>query len=234
MFANLPSPPLGWDDPHHPLQFKISTTERECLRRKLGQLTRPEDGVPALLAQLVKAGDTFADTSPGLPVELDARAADAEDKLALAVARDAAALAAIGRAVYGALVEELLAQDGGADDLTYREQLPTHFAEYGEAAGRCDLDSAEKLLPDLPSHVKAVLRETRAYVRAAKPGDFALLRPSYKASEWERKKQRARLIDTERAALRRAEWNPQRHNTTPLHYRWRIVREMLNDLSDHP
>jgi len=30
--------------------------------------------------------------------------------------------------------------------------------------------------------------------------------------------------------VRRAEWDPNRHRTTPLHYRWLIVRDMLNDL----
>ena len=234
VFASLPPLPDDWDEPESPLNFKMSRREREFLRSKLAQLTRPGESASALLAQLVKAGDAFPDTSLRLPLELDARA-DAEDKRALAVARDAAAIAAIGRAVYGALVEHLVACDGGADGQTFRKQLSAHFTEFGEAAGRCDLNAAEQLLPDLPSYVKAVLRETQAYVRAEKPGKFAVLLGAYRTSEVRRKTgRRARLIEGEHAAQRRKEWDPKRHNTTPLHYRWSVVREMLADLRDEP
>jgi hypothetical protein len=79
--------------------------------------------------------------------------------------------------------------------------------------------------------VTAVLRETRDYVREGKPGGFLKLRECYQKSEVNRKSvRRARLLDTPRAAERRAEWDPRRHNTSPLHYRWYIVRTMLDDL----
>jgi hypothetical protein len=235
VFAGLPSLPDGWDNAQHPLHFKMPRTEREFLRGKLRVLTRPGESARSLLARLVEAGISFEDTSLRLPKELDAHAADGADKLALGVARDAAGLAAIGRAVYGALVEQLVASDGGLEDRTFREQLQTHFVQYGEAAGRCDLEAAEKLLPELPPHVKAVLRETQVYVRGEKPEKFSSLHDCYKTAEVRRKSsRRARLLDTERAAQRRAEWEPHRHNTTPLHYRWKIVREMLADLSDQP
>ena len=234
VFASLPPLPDGWDNPKSPLNFKMPRPEREFLRRKLGTLARPGDTTRALLARLVEAGDAFPDSSTTLPLQLDA-CADAADKLALAVARDAAALAAIGRAVYGALVEHLIARDGGADTQTFHRQLSAHFSEYGKAAAHCDLDAAEKLLPDLPPHVKAVLRETQAYVRAEKPETFADLLGAYRTSEVRRKtSRRARLIEGEHAAQRRAEWDPQRHNTTPLHYRWKIVRDLLADLRDEP
>jgi Family of unknown function (DUF6361) len=234
VFASLPRQPDGWNNPSGALHFKMPRSEREFLRRKLQLLTRPGDGSPALLARLVEAGDTFPETTLRLPPELDARA-DAADREALGVARDAAALAAIGRAVYGALVEELVARDGGTDERNFRDLLPLHFADHGEAAARCNLYAAEELLPNLPAHVKVVLRESQAYARAGKPEDFASLRSSYQIAEVRRKSvSRARLIDTERAALRRAEWDPLRHNTTPLHYRWKIVRDMLADLSHQP
>lgn len=231
VFAGLPGPPNGWDDPQSPLHFKMSLKEREFLRKKLRLVPRPKDDAPSLLARLVEAGDSFQDTSPSFPEKLDARADDA-DKRALGVARDAAALAAIGRAVYGALVEQLLARDGGPDEGTFRAQLRTHFASYGEAAASCDLDTAEMFLPELPVHVRNVLRETRAYVREEKPEKFSALRDCYQKAEVSRKTaRRARLLDTQRAAQRRAEWDPGRHNTTPLHYRWHVVRKMLADLS---
>jgi hypothetical protein len=129
-------------------------------------------------------------------------------------------------------VEQLRARDGGPDDRTYRKLLQTHLAEFGEAAGHCNLDAAEMLLPDLPLHVKTVIRETQAYVRQGRPENFSMLYECYKTAEQKRKTaRRARLLDTPLSAQRRAEWDPNRHNTTPLHYRWHIVRAMLTDLN---
>jgi len=233
VFCNLPPLPPRWDDAKGPLHFKMPRPERVFLRDKLRQLTRL-DGKPTLLARLVASEKTFPQVAMGLPPELDAHAADDLDTTALRVARDAAALAAIGRAVYGALVEQLIAADGGDANHTYRDRLETHFERYAEPAARCDLAAAEKLLPELPVYVRNVLRETQAYVLAGRPGNFADLRAAYEKSEYQRKKSRARLLPTERAKVRRAEWEPDRHNTTPLHYRWQIVYQMLEDLRDEP
>lgn len=230
VFCNLPPPPVGWCDSKVALEFKMPARERQFLRDRLRGLTRA-DGKPALLANLVQSGELFPELALGLPVELNPHA-DAVDKLALHVARAAAALAAIGRAVYGALVEQLVAEDGGDDLCTYRNLLPNHFNQYGEPAARCDLDAAEKLLPNLPPCVRDVLRATQKFVRSGQPGQFASLHPAYEKSEYQRKRGRARLLATERAKLRRAEWDPKRHNTTPLYYRWSIVHQMLEDLRD--
>ena len=231
VFVGLPDAPEDWDEPSSPLHFKMPQKERDFLRFQLSFLPRPDNDGPSLLAHLVDSRDFFQGKSPQLPRELDARA-DAVDRVALGVARDAAGLAAIGRAVYGALVEQLLARDGGPDDKTFRSLLHSHFDSYAVAAGRCDLDTLEVFLPELPLHVRNVLRETRAYIREGKPEKFAMLRDCYQKAEVTRKTaRRARLLDTDRSAQRRAEWNPGRHNTTPLHYRWYIVREMLRDLS---
>lgn len=229
-FCNLPPPPANWENSKGGLQFLMPVREREFLRDKLCALTRA-DGKPALLARLVESGKCFPESALGLPVDLDSHA-DPDDKLALQVARNAAALAAIGRAVYGALVEQLVAEDGGDDLRTYRDLLLTHFERYAEPAARCDLDAAEKLIPDLPPYVRNVLCATQEFVRSGQPNQFASLHSAYEKSEYERKRGRARLLGSERAKLRRAEWDPGRHNTTPLHYRWSIVRQMLEDLQD--
>jgi len=232
VFCNLPKPPAGWDDSESKLDFKMNAKEQDFLRRKLTLLTRPGETAPSLLARLVEGRDHYAETAPGLPRELEARA-DAVDKQALAIARDAAELAAIGRAVYGALVEHLRSEDGGPDENTFRTLLHSHFDDYGEAASRCDLTGLEAFLPGIPDYVKDVLLKTQAYVRGEKPEEFLGLRHCYQHSEVMRKTSgRARLPNTIRSAQRRSEWDPGRHNTTPLHYRWYIVREMLNDLSD--
>jgi hypothetical protein len=90
VFASLPPPPKHWDEATKALNFKIPRGEREYLQGKLSALARPNDGAPSLLARLVEAGDVFQDTSLRLPEALDGRA-DEADRLALGVARDAAA-----------------------------------------------------------------------------------------------------------------------------------------------
>ena len=232
VFAGLPTAPKGWDDPSSPLNFKMPRAERDYLRQKISLITRPGEQELSLLARLAAARDSFFSKSTNLPEQLDWRG-DKSDRMALGVARGAAALAAIGRAVYGALIEELMARDGVPGDGAFHTLLESHFAGFAEDAGRCDLDYAEQLLPDLPVYVKAVLRETKAYIGKGKPDKFSRLLACYRTSEVCRKGSgRARLLDTERSAQRRREWEPGRHNTTPLHYRWPIVREMLADLSE--
>lgn len=232
VFCNLPKTPSGWEDPESKLDFKMSPKEQDFLRRKLSRLARPGVTAPSLLARLVEARDYYPGKEHVLPPKLKIRA-DAVDKQALDIATDAADLAAIGRAVYGALVENLRADDGGPDEETFRAQLCSHFDLYGDTASRCDLASLEAFLPNIPDFVRDVLHKTQAFVRDGKPENFLSLRACYQHSEVMRKtSSRARLSNTIRSAQRRAEWDPGRHNTTPLHYRWHIVREMLNDLSD--
>lgn len=231
VFSGLPEHPDGWDNAECPLRFYMPKCERDFLRRKLSQLTRPSDGKVALLSRLVEGSDFFPIYTPALPKVLNARA-DSPDKQALNVARDAAALAAIGRTVYGALVEHLLTADRKPTAGKFRQQLKSYFITYGNAAGRCDLKAIEGILPGLPEYVMTVLQETQAYVNDGKPGAFLRLHKSYKTAETIRKTVgRARLTDTVRGAERRAEWSPDRHNTKPLHYRWPVVHRMLADLN---
>jgi hypothetical protein len=209
----------------------VKGIEQDFLRRKLSLLTRPGETAPALLARLAEVRDSYAGIAPVLPHALDTRA-DVLDKQALGIAREAADLAAIGRAVYGALIEHLRAEDGGPDDETFRMQLRSHFEAYGPGAARCNLVTLANFLPGIPQYVMEVLLKTQTYVRAERPEEFLPLRACYQHSEVMRKtSSRARLPNTIRSAQRRAEWDSGRHNTEPLHYRWRVVRAMLNDLS---
>ena len=231
VFCNLPKTPPGWDDPESKLEFKMSPKEQDFLRRRLSLLARPGETAQSLLARLVEAHDSYPGKEHVLPRELKTRA-DTADKQALDIATDAADLAAIGRAVYGALVEHLRADDGGPDEETFRTQLRSHFEVYAGTASRCDLAGLETFLPNIPGYVRDVLHKTQAFVREERPENFLSLRACYQHSEVMRKtSSRARLSNTIRSAQRRSEWDPGRHNTTPLHYRWHIVREMLNDLS---
>ena len=92
--------------------------------------------------------------------------------------------------------------------------LHSHFDKYGKAAARCDLAGLETLLPSIPDYVRDVLQKTQAFVRSGKPEAYFSLRDCYQRSEVMRKtSSRARLANTIRAAQRRSEWDPGRHNT---------------------
>jgi len=218
VFSSLPKPPFGWDNPDAGLDFKMSSKEQDYLRRKLGLLTRPGDKAPALLAKLVEGRGHYPSPETTLPRELDSHA-DPDDKTALRIARDAAELSAIGRAVYGALVEHLRTEDGKKDDSIFRAALRSHFDKYEAGASRCDLTALKVLLPTIPAYVNDVLAQTQEYVRGGKPEAFLKLRDSYRYSEVMRKTGRARLANTLKAVQRRSEWEPGRHNITPLQTR---------------
>ena len=231
VFAKPFPPPKDWEDPSKPLNFALDDRERKFLRDNLRTLRRP-DGELSLLANLVAKKAGFA-AKPDLklPADLD-NYADEVDKEALAVARDAAHLAAIGRMVYGALVETIREQEGISKERTFRERLVNGFAKYGVAAKRCDLTTVEHFVPKISSQVREVLQKTQAFVRANDPSDFFTLRGCYRDAEVDRKTiRRARLAESGHAKDRRFEWEPNRYNTPPLHYRWFIVQDLLTDLN---
>lgn len=228
VFVGLPKEPDGWIGADK-LNFKLSRDERAFLKRNLGALKRIDLG-PALISKIIGAREYLTETAT-LPDWLDTYADD-EDKRALRVARDAAALAAIGRCVYGALVESLIVDDGGVDDPKFRNQLSSHFDEYGQAACRLDLDQVKEFIPQLPIYLTNVLYETQRYVQGGRPTNFRQLEPWYQYAESSRKgSRRARLCLKGNGPHRRSEWQKDRHNVTPLHYRWRIIRKMVLDLN---
>lgn len=229
VFVGLPKEPEGWNEGDSPLNFKLSKDERDFLKLYLGALKRI-DLKPALISRVIRARDNLTETAT-LPDWLDVYA-DEEDKRALRVARDAAALVAIGRCIYGALVESLIEDDGGDDDRRFRNQLSSHFNEYGEAACRCDLNHVREFIPQLPIYLTSVLHETQKYIQADQPNNFRSLQPWYQYAESSRKgSNRARLCVKGNGPHRRSEWQKDRHNVTPLHFRWRIIRKMVLDLN---
>ena len=134
--------------------------------------------------------------------------------------------------MYGALVESLIENDGGDDDRRFRNQLSSHFAEYGEAACRFDLNQVKDFIPQLPIYMINVLHETQRFVQGDRPTNFSQLEPWYQHAESLRKgSRRARLCVKGNGPHRRSEWQKDRHNVTPLHYRWRIIRKMVLDLN---
>ena len=230
VFAGLVNQPARWDEPNTPLNFALDARERNFLREKLRNVRRPDDDL-SLLARLVIGKATFA-LEPGspLPAGLD-EYADATDLEALTVARDAAHLAAIGRMVYGALVETLREEEGVSSRRTFRERLVEGFANHGRASKRCDLVVVERFVPKMSAAVRNVLRQTQDFIRAGNPADFYTLLSCYRDAEVDRKTiRRARLAESAHAKDRRHEWEPDRHKTPPLHYRWGIVHDVLTDL----
>jgi hypothetical protein len=231
VFFAPPPIPDGWENPEGPLSFQLLPGERVFLREKISEVRR-SDGQLSLLARLIEGKAVFApERGWRLPAGLD-QYADDGDRAALAVARDAARLAALGRMVYGALVESLREAEGVSTERTFRDRLVEGFASYGAAAKRCDLDEVERLVPKMPVAVRAVLRRTQEFVAANDPAAFGALLACYRDAEIDRKtSRRARLGDSGHARDRRFEWEPKRHKTVPLHYRWGIVHGMLQDLN---
>ena len=230
VFQVLADAPDGWDNPDSPLNFALLAKEKKYLRDKLQVVVRP-DGELSLLAKLVDAGAVFNGSSKlTLPDGVE-RYADTSDREAIVVARKAASLAAIGRAVYGALVEHLREQEGVSTDRRFRDGLIESIRDYGIAAAGCDLEAADRLVPNMPREFREVLRQTCQYIQAGNPGEFLQLLPCYRASEVDRKSpRRARLAESAHAKERRFEWEPEGHRTRPLHYRWDVIYDMLTDL----
>ena len=106
-FVALPTPPKEWDSAREPLGFHLRADEVKFIRQQLIGVSRPGP-VPGLclLSQLVERPASLAGIeAPWLGDVLEA--ADTEDRAALLRAQQVAALAAIGRAVYAALVERV-------------------------------------------------------------------------------------------------------------------------------
>ena len=172
VFAALLPPPKNRSDSGQPLNFRMNKEEREFLRDKLRVLPRPGDAESSLLARWSPTHVRFSLKKPLFQTpELD-RIADEPDRVALGLARDAAELAAIGRTVYGALVEQLRADDGCSDESTFRTLLAEKVDRHGRGAMRFNISSARRFLPSLPGYLVVVLEHTQAIHSGGRPYRF--------------------------------------------------------------
>jgi hypothetical protein len=148
-------------------------------------------------------------------------------------AGQAAALAAIGRAVYAALVESVKEErDKRPQENLHRKDLGDVVGEWGMQAAALDFARFLDDVGHLPSAVVAVLRETLAWIRSKKK-DPAPLLGVYERAEYSRKGDRARLANNQFGVDRRMEWQGDKHGyAEPLHYRWGNVKRLLRDLED--
>lgn len=210
------------------MTLSLGKGEREYLARKLRAVRSPVHPFPpSLLARLV--GKPLDDADHCWYHAVLALAGD--EAAALGRAGQAAALSAIGRAIYAAQVETLKDErDRRAPTTMHRDQLPETVAEWGRQAASLDLTAFFQDVGPLPAPVETVLTETLAWVRGGDQDPMRLL-PPYAAAEWDRKHDRARLVDNQFGVDRRLEWQAHLHGqASPLHYRWNNVRRLLRDL----
>ncbi len=229
-FVALPPPPEDWENISAPLSFALSDDtrdERGFLVRHLASVMRA-DGEQSLLARM--AENLFDPVSCNFPWDQKAfQLADAADRRALERARQAASLAAIGRAVYAALVEELREADGQQTEDIHRSNLKVVMGEHVKAALGLDVPAIVTDCPGIDPQILNILEQTRSWLE--RDENPMALREVYSHAEIRRKGARARLADTLGGRRRREEWLPEQHaKAYPLEYRWRNVRRLLMDL----
>ena len=142
LFAMLPQPPAGWRIQGEPITFRLASSEASFLKKQLLTTRRLGGLEPSLLARL--AEDPGCVRTANAPWQKAVcGVADAEDKAAMGRARRAASLSAIGRAIYGALVETLRDdRDGLSTSAKHRSSLPV-----ARARRPCDVRVRTQSLP---------------------------------------------------------------------------------------
>ena len=142
-----------------------------------------------------------------------------------------AALAAIGRGVYGALVEEAWNADRQSRSQIQADELASMCREHGALARALDVDELAQLFRELPTDLVNLLRATQGWLKE-KTASPKMLRECYAAAEWRRKDDRSKLTTKFSGRRRRDEWEPGKHpRPTPLGYRWRNVSRLLRDVA---
>ena len=223
----LPSPPDDFLAKDRTVSFELTGDERRHLRRSLRSVAAGGLGSgQSLLARLV--GKPLDRTRPCWDTAvLDLAGSEAD---ALRRAGQAAALAAIGRGIYAALVESLRSREIAGTSNRHRAAVPDLLDGWRDQAAELDLFDFVADIGELPGPVTAAIEETHHWLRRGRK-DPMLLLETYRAAERFRKKRRARLDETQDATDRRREWDGSKHpDATPLHYRWSNVVRLLNDL----
>lgn len=225
-FSVLPPAPSNWLA-NGPITFNLLPREAEFLHRQFVDL-RPSSapGQVSLLGKLAAGQAVRADTchAPGI------REIAKEDGPILRRAGYAASLAAVGRAVYAALVETLREEeDGQPTSRLHRDHLPIVVNEHGAEAARVRLIDLVQDVGVLPAPVLDVLEQTVEWLSNG-ARNVMTLRGAYERAECSRKQHRARLSRIN-GASRRFDWiNGDHAMAAPLHYRWDVVLGLLGDL----
>jgi hypothetical protein len=226
--AGLPDPPSDWSG-NEKMSLAMSKAERQFLFRKLKAVRSPADQTrPSLLARLVGRGIDGATYC--WDKSIIALAGDEAPMLSRA--GQAAALSAIGRAVYAAQVETIKCiRDKRAPTVIHRDHLPETIASWGKKAQALNMEAFLDDVGSLPPPVRTVLVDTHDWVKKGGQDPMQLLEP-YARAERSRKQDRARLSDNQFGVDRRLEWQAAKHGKAePLHYRWNNVKRLLGDLT---
>ena len=158
------------------------------------------------------------------------KAADKADREALIRARQAAALSAVGRGVYAAMVETMRSDDGLPTDDVHRSGLWEVCDEFRADALALSVDDIPVAAPNVPNGILEVLRQTQQWLKA-NDSELSPLYAIYEREESRRKDRRARLTRSLNGREKRSEWLPEETAPAqPLHYRWNQVRQLLIDL----
>lgn len=225
--VGLPDPPSNWNG-NDKMSLTMPKTERQFLLHKLKAVRSPTDPTrSSLLARLVGRGiDDAKYCWDKSIIELAGNEAPM-----LLRAGQAAALSAIGRAVYAAQVETIkCVRDKRAPTVIHRDHLPETIASWGKKAASLNMDAFLADVGNLPPPVKTVLVETYEWVKKGGQDPMQLLEP-YARAERSRKQDRTRLSDNQFGVDRRLEWQAAKHGKAePLHYRWNNVKRLLRDL----
>lgn len=232
-FVKIPNPPSGLNEKNTPHTFILTKSEVAFLKQRLSSVMRPgEEGSSSLLARLAqKQIDYGIIKEPWHDTIL--KVADEADKRALGRAKQAAALSAIGRAIYAALVEqECEKQDKRQVGNLHRDYLEKVISEYQPDALKLNLDDLvhdDVSLANDP--IIEILKQTQEWLKSDGQRSLHGLYIPFEAAERRRKNGRARLSSTLAGQLRRAEWEPEKFTLAePLHYRWPKVQRLLQDL----
>lgn len=231
VFANIPTPPPLFLKAGEAMDFNLTGPERNFLRKHLigvGRGPTPQAQL-SLLARIAESRLSVRKVAApwaGLVKEV----ADREDKAALIIAKQAAALAGIGRAAYAALVENAKVKDGGPRTTRHRDDVAKMVSEQGADAMKLELSALNVTAPGLPGYLIDVLAETQKWLLSGRQRVDGL-QDVYRTAEIRRKGARARLANNLGGQNRRAEWDPLKHPLAePLHFRWGNVCRLLNDL----
>ncbi len=228
-FSSMIEPGRDWAG-DGPLSLALDRREARYLAAKLRDVMSPANPVErSLLSRLV--GHSLGHAAHCWHGSIVALAGS--EAAALRRAGQAAALAAVGRAIYAAQVETLKDKhDKRATSSRNRDALAPALDSWSRRAAALDESAllADVDAPPLPGPVRAVLLETLAWLRAGKHDPMLLLEP-YARAEKSRKDRRARLAEAQFGVDRRLEWDGDKHGPAePLHYRWRNVKRLLHDL----
>ena len=187
------------------------------------------ESTPSLLARLVDQRVHLTDRDALWSPKVNS-AADDSDRVALARARQVAALSAVGRGIYAAMVEEMRARDGVGTDDRHRSNLALVCGRHSKDALTLNIDDIPVDAPAIPGSILEVLRASQEWLATGKR-NLMVLHEVYQHAESKRKGRRARLTRNIAGREKRAEWTPKDSTLAePLHYRWRQVRQLLMDL----